>query len=527
MTAVRKQQLKRGGTIVLLSLAIHAVALATLPALADFATVNVDERGEEPDEVVSEYVFDESESTEAPPESDDTAPADIEADVIDALQEELRTELAPEEPTDRSEPVEEAPEVSEELEVEQVVEAVVIEVPPEERFRQSVHQPEDNNEAPTTEDFYLAAVDNSAEVETQVQETHDGHSDGREERSSGSTDEHAVSDGAEVDHGVVSDVAGDDIVDVASADPDDREGADDGNTDHITIAQDSVQLGDSDQQTVAMVDVRAGPRGEQERVHPNEAEPRPAMPLQGELTEGEAPADDVADEGTQAAAQPDPSASNDGVISLSEAFDRALERAESGSGDGGPGAARQAAMVGPEAFDATFGDRVQRSRTQARQRARARSMLGDHEGDWQRTREALENYDIAVTAGTETHLNTRRDDHAPFLNRLHSRLHPQWWQFLATINSTQGQHSLDDMSLRTRVEVRVGEAGHIDRVRIVRSSGNTYFDADAVRIMYSLSRTAAPPPEILCSDGNVYVHWTLSRAPDRCGTFNASVRCPG
>lgn len=92
--------------------------------------------------------------------------------------------------------------------------------------------------------------------------------------------------------------------------------------------------------------------------------------------------------------------------------------------------------------------------------------------------------------------------------------------------SRSRSHDVADMELETRVEIRVLGDGKVDKVRIVRGSGSTYFDAEAVRIQYDIGEVPPPPAAIVCDDGSVYLHWTLSRAPGRCGTFHASLHCP-
>jgi hypothetical protein len=57
---------------------------------------------------------------------------------------------------------------------------------------------------------------------------------------------------------------------------------------------------------------------------------------------------------------------------------------------------------------------------------------------------------------------------------------------------------------------------------VVRTSGVTAFDINALEAVSKAAPFGKPPAEIVSPDGNVYVHWEFYRNPDyACSTYFA------
>lgn len=194
--------------------------------------------------------------------------------------------------------------------------------------------------------------------------------------------------------------------------------------------------------------------------------------------------------------------------------------------EGEPGIIGQIGAVHAESYVAVFGERTARDRaTEARARREA-SIVGDARGRWERTRSALENFDVNVRAGTETHLNTAASAFAPFIHEVHLRIHPRWSSYLTFLDFGGGPSlsALDNPTLRVVLEFVVTSSGIVDDVRIVQTSGVLAFDGEAIDMLYALSPLPVPPPAARSADGNTYVHWAFHRDARQCGTFSVSIR---
>ena len=80
---------------------------------------------------------------------------------------------------------------------------------------------------------------------------------------------------------------------------------------------------------------------------------------------------------------------------------------------------------------------------------------------------------------------------------------------------------LGDLDLVTKVEIVVNADGTLDRVGIVKSSGNLMYDFGAFYAVQSGAPYPPAPEKIRSSDGRVYMRWALHRNESQCGTWNA------
>lgn len=447
-----------------------------------------------PEDFVTEYRLEDPEDRPEPPPEDTSTlvePAEVEQQVTAPTQDQASPSKENAETLPAPPPKEEPP-----------MELVVL--PPDELRRQSVDQPTTNAEVPETDNYFLAEVDNRADEQTIAENA---------------TTE--FQDSAPVDQR-----AQDSESTTATAIPSPTRDQ------QPTAAQEPTQSSENERDDVKDTPAKGNPDATAQELKELEARQREEHDRQAQtvgdrLEQSSTTPFDTAADG-RVKVQPDAqTAESFGRASgLGAQMQRATERSQQ-NGRGRDSVTRQGAAYADANFEEMFGDRRQEYQERSEQSARRESLLGDHAGDWQRTREAMENYDVAVTTGSETMLNTRRDDHARFINAYHAKIHDPWWKVLELLDRRYGPgESISNRDLTVRVEVRVLGDGKIDRVRIVSTSGSTFFDAEAIRVNYDVRRTPAPQANILCEDGSVYLHWTYSRAPGRCGTHGASVHCP-
>lgn len=472
-------------------LAVAAIVAALLLLLlAWMVTHFAPEKSPANEEFITEYVFEES------LEPDEELQED--GQVADESEASAASDDQPAIPNPPEQVVEDVPE---ELRVEEEEQVVVV-TPPDQR-RQSVDQPTTNEQIPETDEYFLAEVDNSTLEQTIAE------SATREDQ------EQAPVDARQIES--------DSTTPVETPSP---------TRDQQQTEADPSQTRDrpnerDDQNDRTVQGVPDAQPGEQER---QEARPRQdsQAPSQAGSTvarEETTPFERSADGQIRAPESAQRAAEYAQATGLGARFRQEASRLENGSGR--DSVSRDGVARARENLDQIFGETDAEARARGEQQRRRDSLFGDHAGDWQRTRQAMENYDVAVTTGSETQLNTRRDEHAAFINAFHRRIHDEWWQVLELLSRRYGpSENISNRDLTVRLEIRVLSDGKVDRVRIVNTSGNTFFDAEAIRVNYDVRRTAAPPPNILCGDGSVYLHWTFSRMPGRCGTHGASVHCP-
>jgi TonB family protein len=134
----------------------------------------------------------------------------------------------------------------------------------------------------------------------------------------------------------------------------------------------------------------------------------------------------------------------------------------------------------------------------------------------------LENFNPDVKPGNQTALNAAFHPFAEYITAFHRKLHPQWGDgFLASLMTKPNGDPLNDMSLMVKLEFVVLADGSIEKVTVVRSSGNLVYDVAAIDALYA-GQAYPPPPEIVKSyDGKVYMRWGMYRNHSQCGVWNA------
>ena len=170
-----------------------------------------------------------------------------------------------------------------------------------------------------------------------------------------------------------------------------------------------------------------------------------------------------------------------------------------------------------KAFEQTFGEE---ELARDRLPKQARSLGAGREKKWGEFKAAIENYITGVKPGNTTALNAAADPFAAYLAAFHRHLHQEFaYNFLASLPLT-GEFA--DASLVTKVEIVVNADGSLDRVGVVKSSGNLMYDYGAFNAVQRGAPYPPPPSKIRSPDGRAYFHWALHRDPSQCATWNAA-----
>lgn len=153
----------------------------------------------------------------------------------------------------------------------------------------------------------------------------------------------------------------------------------------------------------------------------------------------------------------------------------------------------------------------------------------EHRGSWtasnfERWRNAIENYVTSVKPGNQTALNTAAVPFATYLNTIHNRIHPIFADnFLGSLDNLPKSHPMNDPHIITRLEIAVNpKDGRIVKMGIVKTSGITAFDIAALDSVNRAQPFGPAPAAIVSADGNVYLHWEFHRDEVfACSTMHA------
>ena len=168
------------------------------------------------------------------------------------------------------------------------------------------------------------------------------------------------------------------------------------------------------------------------------------------------------------------------------------------------------------AFEQTYGAE---QLAQDRMPREARRRGAGREKRWAEFRAAVENYVAGVKPGNMTALNAAADPFAAYLAAFHRNLHMEFaHEFLSSL-PIGGEFS--DPTLVTKVEIVVNPDGTLDRVGVVKSSGNLMYDFGAFNAVQRGAPYPPTPEKIRSPDGRTYLRWALHRNESQCGTWNA------
>ena len=153
----------------------------------------------------------------------------------------------------------------------------------------------------------------------------------------------------------------------------------------------------------------------------------------------------------------------------------------------------------------------------------------EHRGSWtasnfERWRNAIENYVTSVKPGNQTALNTAAAPFASYLNTIHNRIHPIFADnFLGSLDNLPKDHPMNNPKIITRLEIVVSpKEGRIVKMGVVKTSGITAFDIAALDSVNRAQPFGPAPGAIVSPDGNVYLHWEFHRDEVfACSTMHA------
>jgi len=153
----------------------------------------------------------------------------------------------------------------------------------------------------------------------------------------------------------------------------------------------------------------------------------------------------------------------------------------------------------------------------------------EHRGSWtasnfERWKNAIENYVSSVKPGNQTALNTAAVPFASYLNTIHNRIHPLFADsFLGSLDNLPKNHPLNSPRLITSIEIVVSpKEGRIVKMGVVKTSGITAFDIAALDSVHRAQPFGPAPGAIVSPDGNVYLHWEFHRDEVfACSTMHA------
>jgi TonB family protein len=82
---------------------------------------------------------------------------------------------------------------------------------------------------------------------------------------------------------------------------------------------------------------------------------------------------------------------------------------------------------------------------------------------------------------------------------------------------------LNSSDLEAVLEITLDSLGNVSDVRMVRSSGITDYDNEAIHVAWNASPKMPPPAEMRSPNGKSYIHWTFWRDGRQCGVFGVKV----
>jgi hypothetical protein len=110
-----------------------------------------------------------------------------------------------------------------------------------------------------------------------------------------------------------------------------------------------------------------------------------------------------------------------------------------------------------------------------------------------------------------------------YVSAIHNCIHPLFSDsFLASLAGLAPDHALSNAKLTARVLLVIdGRSGALERASLVLGSGEPVFDAAAIASVRGSFPIRPVPPQILSSDGKVYIVWEFMRHEViACTTFN-------
>lgn len=139
---------------------------------------------------------------------------------------------------------------------------------------------------------------------------------------------------------------------------------------------------------------------------------------------------------------------------------------------------------------------------------------------------SLENMITEIQPGNHTSVNAKRSVYVGYINAIHRRIHERWAnEYLISLDTSYPRSSpLQDPDLNTTLEFVIdAKSGEFEAINIVKTSGQTLFDAEAISTSWNIGKRPNPPPQIVSPNGKIYLHWNFWRDGRQCGVMSASI----
>ncbi|MBO4351434.1 MAG: TonB family protein [Proteobacteria bacterium] len=139
---------------------------------------------------------------------------------------------------------------------------------------------------------------------------------------------------------------------------------------------------------------------------------------------------------------------------------------------------------------------------------------------------AYNNDGPVIGPGQQGNSLAHKKDVAEFLALMHKEIHPLWAHgYLLRLDTIYRQPGsrLNDSNLEAVLEITLDSLGAVSDVRMVRSSGITDYDNEAIHVAWNSSPGVPPPDEMRSNNGKSYIHWTFWRDQRQCGVFGVKV----
>jgi TonB family protein len=174
-------------------------------------------------------------------------------------------------------------------------------------------------------------------------------------------------------------------------------------------------------------------------------------------------------------------------------------------------------------FERTFAVEAEQERQAYQQESQSKRRGGLKFGSLTgRVKGALHDNSSWVASGQQEPLGKRQRTFRNYIHAIHDRIHYLFADsFLGSLTSLDPADPLNNFDLMAKLEFEILKSGQISEVHVIRSSGNTVFDAAAVDSIYRSSPYQAPPRDILSWNERVYMRWAFFRNNRKCGPFNA------
>lgn len=131
-----------------------------------------------------------------------------------------------------------------------------------------------------------------------------------------------------------------------------------------------------------------------------------------------------------------------------------------------------------------------------------------------------------IGRGQQGNSLSHQKDVAEYLALMHKEIHPLWAHgYLLRLDTIYRQPGsrLNNPDLEAVLEITLDSLGNVIDVRMVRSSGITDYDSEAIHVAWNCSPKLPPPAEMRSANGRSYIHWTFWRDGRQCGVFGVKV----